>query len=119
MPNQNKTTQQQFTAMKTAVMNANIELYYRQMEAGETGNLVLFHRLHDARRALDRRTDEIARAQAAFLLSDQNLDALTGKLKGVVNGIANASKSLKDLVTALNGVQQILALLTGLTTLLA
>ena len=119
MPQQNKTSLQQFTAMKVAVMNANIELYDRQMEAGETGNVVLFHRLHDARRALDRRTDEIARAQAAFLLSDQQLDALIGKLKGVVSGIATASKSLNDLTRALTGVQQILALLTGLATLLA
>ena len=109
----------QFKALKNTVRRSKTELFRRRREAENSGNFDLAASLVTARRRLDDATNEIARAEKAFLFSPAEVQTLIGKLEGAVNGAKEAQKKMKRLQTALAGAEQIVALLGALVGLLA
>jgi hypothetical protein len=109
----------QFQALKMNVMQAKLDLFRRRVEAEDSGNFELAASLVAARRRLDDATDEIARAERAFLFSPAEVTALIGKLEGAVNRAKSARRKMERLHTALVGADQMVSLLGALVGLLA
>lgn len=108
----------QFNALKMVVMQAKLDLFRRRVEAEDAGDFALARSLVEARRRLDDATDEIARAERAFLFSPATVEALVTALEGAVNRAKSARQGMERLKNALEAADRLVGLLTSLVGLL-
>jgi hypothetical protein len=108
-----------FMALKMSVMQAKLDLFRRRVEAEDSGDFALAASLVAARRRLDDATDEIARAERAFLFSPAEVASLIARLEGAVNEARSARRKMERLQTALVGAEKMVTLLGSLVGLLA
>lgn len=115
-PNQKSTGQ--FTALKMTVMQAKLDLFRRRVEAEDAGDFETARDLVAARRRLDDATEEIARAERAFLFSPATIGALIAALEGAVSEARSARRAMEQLKTAIEAADRMVNLLTSLVGLL-
>ena len=104
----------QFNALKMAVMQAKLDLFRRRVEAENAGDFALARSLVEARRRLDDATDEIAKAENAFLFAPATVEALVAALEGAVRKAKAARQGMERLKTALEAADRMVGLLTSL-----
>lgn len=109
----------QFQALKMAVMHAKLDLFRRRVEAEGRGDFALATSLVAARRRLDDATDDIARAERAFLFSTRAVEDLIAALEGAVTQAKSARRKMEHLKTALVGADKLVSLLGSLVGLVA
>ena len=103
-----------FMSLKLSVMEAKLALYQRRVDAEDQGDFALAASFVDARKALDEATDEIAKAEAAFLFSDTEVDKLVPALEQSASRAKKARKRMDELKTALQGAADMIGILTQL-----